>query len=55
MTVVPAAWRVRVGGAASGDGWGIPALALLVICLGCVVTVWRRLARIARTLRGAGS
>jgi phosphatidylglycerophosphate synthase len=54
MAVAPAVWRVRIGDAVSG-GWGIPALALLVINVGCVVTVWRRLARIAWTLRGGAA
>jgi phosphatidylglycerophosphate synthase len=31
--------------------WKLPAIVLAIICAGCVVTIWRRLARIAGNLR----
>jgi phosphatidylglycerophosphate synthase len=50
MAALPSSWR----GVAIADH-GIPALALGIIALGCIVTVLRRLARIAATLRGTRS
>jgi hypothetical protein len=32
--------------------WNLPAIALTVICAGCVVTICRRLAGITKNLRG---
>jgi len=52
MAIAPASWH-HLG---RGPGaWGIPALALLVISAGCVVTSVRRLSRIAHTLRAGGA
>jgi hypothetical protein len=52
MAASPASWHYLGRGAGA---WGVPAAALLVISVGCVVTVVRRLSRIARTLRGGGA
>lgn len=43
---IPVAWQSRL----SGSGWGLPTIALAVICAGCVITALRRLARGARAL-----
>ena len=44
--VVPLDWQIRW----AESGWGLPAVALGIISVGCVITVFRRLARGARTL-----
>lgn len=48
MAITPVSWQ-QLGREAAA--WGIPAVGLLVISIGCVVTVLRRLSRIAQTLR----
>jgi phosphatidylglycerophosphate synthase len=52
MALTPAAWQRAFWG--PGGAWGVPAVALVVIVVGCVVTSWRRLTRIARALQQAG-
>jgi phosphatidylglycerophosphate synthase len=45
LAAAPVAWR--------SNWWGVPAFALLIVVVGCVLTSLRRLARIARTLRSS--
>ncbi len=45
--VVPVAWQSHL----SSSGWGLPAVALAAIAVGCVITALRRLERGARALR----
>ena len=47
MSFSPAAWQPLWHGR-----WGIAALALAFIGLGCIITAWRRLSRAARFLKG---
>ncbi len=52
LAAAPASWRFAWG---PDQAWGVPAAALAVIALGCVVTCARRLARIGANLRGQAS
>ena len=49
MAIAPQSWRFI------GRGWGIPAIALAVISIGCVITALRRLVRIGNHLRGSAT
>lgn len=49
LAAAPASWRFAWG---PGETWGVPAAALDVIALGCVVTCARRLIGISARLRG---
>jgi phosphatidylglycerophosphate synthase len=55
LALTPASWHFRFGPIDSPDRWGVPAAALAIISIGCIVTAIRRLARIAATLRGKSS
>jgi phosphatidylglycerophosphate synthase len=52
MALMPGAWSMHI---LARTGLGLPAWALALIVMGCIITAIRRLARIARTLRGAGA
>jgi len=47
MAAAPTSWRMPV------QGWGLPALILLLITFGCLITCIRRLLRGARHLRSS--
>jgi phosphatidylglycerophosphate synthase len=49
LGLMPGAWQPMLG---SEGQWGIPAAALLLVILGCIVTAARRLAGVAAALRG---